>query len=213
MKYLLWFFAGCVCIGVPFFIGYDQHDMWNSVFGGMIGGTVFLTMFYFFIVRKEFLSKWKIFTASLFALHIFAFAAFTVTSYRTASLQRENLYKMISYSFNGGIVHLEFYRRTLSTLHHYYNQPTGEKKSFVDVFSSLYGNKIYSGTFEINESQAPRGTFVTYQGDSLVQLVAASSDAFAKGIRPDFANINGLTGKIQYTATMSKYGVTYERNN
>ncbi len=213
MKFLLWLFVGCVCVGIPFFIGYDQHDMWNSVFGGMIGGTVFLILLYFFVVRKAFSTKWKIIIASLFTFHILAFVAFTVTSYRTPTLQRENLFAVRAYSINGGIVYLEIYRRTLSTLRHYYNQSAGKEKSFVDVFNTLYGKKIYNGIFEINEPQTPGGTFVTYEGDSIVQLVAASNDTFAKGIRPDFANINGLSGKIQYTATMSKHGVTYERNN
>ncbi|MDP1675300.1 MAG: hypothetical protein Q8L88_00425 [Bacteroidota bacterium] len=212
MKYLLWFFVGCVCIGTPFFIGYDQHDMWNSAFGGMIGGTLFLILLYFFVVRKKFSSKWKMIIASLFTFHILAFAAFIVVSYRTPTFQRDHLLTMRPYLVNMAIVDGEIYRRALSTLHLYYDQPAEKKKSFVEVFNVLYGKKIHNGIFETEEHQTPRGTFVTYQGDSVVQLIV-SNDTISKGIRPDFANINGQKGQIQYTGTMSKHGVTYERNN
>ncbi|MBI2428912.1 MAG: hypothetical protein HYV29_08980 [Ignavibacteriales bacterium] len=212
MKYLLWFFAGCVCIGIPFFIGYDQHDMWNSVFGGMIGGTIFLVLLYFFVVRKELTAKWKIIIAGLFTFHILAFAAFTVTSYRMSMLQRGNLYEVRSYSIAMGMVGGGIYARGWNMLHLYYEQPAGKEKSFVDVFKTYYGEKIRNGIF-FESPNALEGTYVTFHGDSVVQLVDASGDAFAQGIRSDFANINGLTGKIQYTTTMSKHGVTYERNN
>jgi hypothetical protein len=212
MKYLLWFLAGCICVGIPFFIGYDQHDMWNSVFGGMIGGILFLISLYVFVVRKTFSTKWKITIASLFTFHILAFAAFTVISYRTPMLQRENLYEVRAYSINMGIVGGAIYARGWNMLHIYYEQPAEKKKSFGEVFKTYYGEKIRNGIL-FESPNALEGTYVTFHGDSVVQLVDASSDAFAQGIRSDFANINGLTGKIQYTATMSKHGVTYERNN
>lgn len=212
MKYLLWFFAGCICIGIPFFIGYDYHDMWNSVFGGMIGGSLFLILLYFFVVRKEFSARWKIFIAGLFTFHILAFAAFTVTSYRTTALQREGLYTVRSHSITMGIVGGVIYSKGWNMLHLYYELPAGEKKSFVEVFKTFYGEKIRNGIL-IESLNALQGTYVTFQGDSVVQLVYADSDAYTKGIRSDFENINGLTGKIQYSATISKHGVTYERNN
>ncbi len=211
MKFFLWFFVGCACVGIPFFIGYDQHDLWNSVFGGMIGGTVFLVLFYSFVVRKAFSTKWKIIIISLFAFHILAFGAFTVTSYRMPTLQRENLLAVRAYSIKMAIEG-QIYGRGWQMLHLYYDQPAGREKSFVEVFNTLYGKKIRNGVL-FESPEASEGPFVTYQGDSIVQLVIASDDAFSKGIRPDFTNINGQSGKIQYTATMSKHGVTYERNN
>lgn len=212
MKYLLWFFAGCICVGLPFFIGYDQHDMWNSVFGGMIGGVVYLILLYFFVVRKEFSSKWKMIIAGLFTFHILAFSAFTVMSYRTTALQREGLYTVGSHSVTMGIVGGIIYARGWNMLHLYYEQPAGKKKSFGEVFKTYYGEKIRNGIL-FESSDALEGTYVTFQGDSVVQLIYADRDAYTKGIKTDFANINGLTGKIQYTARLSKHGVTYERNN
>jgi len=212
MRYLLWFFVGCACIGIPFFAYVDQHDMWNSVIGGMIGGTVFLILLFFFVARKEFPSKWKVAIAGLFIFHILAFAAFTVSGYRTSALQRENLFEVGAYSVNMGMVEGAIYARGWNILHLYYNQPVGKKKSFVEVFKTFYNGKIRDRVL-FESPDAFEGTHVIFQGDSVVRLIDASSAAFANGIRSDFTNINGLTGKIQYTTTMSKHGVSYERNN
>lgn len=211
MKFFKWFFIGCLFVGIPFAIGYDRHDLWPPVMYGAAGGIVFLLLFFFSTVRKIFSMKEMVFTGALFLILSLAFAAHSVNMYRMTSYYRGLLPVIRTYIGSALITSSELHDRAIPVLRHFYSQPKGKNQSIVESFKQMNDSTIVRGEFTSRPQTVQIRTFVSYQGDSLVRLV--SIDTVAQGLKNDFSNIAGYHGKLQYTATISKHGAAYERNN
>jgi hypothetical protein len=91
-----------------------------------------------------------------------------------------------------------------------YHSQRGEKKNIVPLFAEMYAGKIKDGFFPsvFSENDCTK-RYVRYQGDTAVVLI--SVDTVAQGIRPGYRKINGSTGRLQMTTTLTALGVRYER--
>lgn len=216
MKFINWFLIGSACVGIPFFALYHPYDLWPPIAAGIAGGIIFFLFLFVGSIAKHFSPKEKIFFGLAHSIFIVAFVAYSVVFYTTTSFQRENLHSIRSTIGSHIIIEDEIYRRAIVLLRTYYDQPIqGKQRSLVEVFQSLYQQKINNGMFIPNTGipnfTGPTWTYIQYSGDSLVQFI--SIDSIGKGLKGDFKGMNGLTGKIQYTALITKRGVSYERNN
>ncbi len=211
MKIFWWFIAGCLFVGVPFIFGYEQTDLWRSVIFGAMGGTLYLLFLFFVVIKKTFSLKENVLVGSLFIIFILAFTAYTVNMYRMTSYQRGLLSVIRTYIGSSSIISSELHDRAIPVLYNYYSQSKENRHSIVESFKNMNNGSVFNGEMKPRPSSAQIRTFVFYQGDSLVRLV--SIDTVAYGLKDDFVNIGGYCGKLQYTATISKHGALYERNN
>ncbi len=216
MKFIKWFLIGSACVGIPFFTFHHPYDLWPSVIAGIAGGIFFFLLLLVVGIKKYFSKKEQFFFGFVHSIFIVSFVAYSVVFYKTTLFQRENLGSIRSQIGSQIIIGDEIYNRAIPLLRTYYDQAVQKKqKPLVEVFKSLYQNKINNGIFIPNTGipnfTGPTWTFIQYSGDSLVKFICI--DSIGKGLKADFKGFNGLMGKIQYTALITKGGVKYERNN
>ncbi|NUN69367.1 MAG: hypothetical protein HUU02_06605 [Bacteroidetes bacterium] len=218
MKYFVWIGTGAMCVGIPFMVLFDPHDMWGSVTGGIIGAAGYLIVL---VVRSQRhlpsrLEKSAV--VSLTLLFLTAYGAYTATFHEMSSYQRNLLPQIRTYLGSGIIVSDKIYASMLPVLRTFHHQTdNGRKKSLVAVFRERYGPSIADGSFNTyphHDTVTPETdalTFVSFSGDTAVHYICI--DTVARGYNNEFVNASGHTGKLQFAATLSRNGVRYERIN
>jgi hypothetical protein len=217
MKYFWWCAAGLLSVGVPYAVAADPFDQWNALTAGTIGGSLYTSALYIAHWRK-FASATERNIAGLAVVLLIAGSSLQLYKQQQISqLQRENL-RVIRTSIGEGIIVADkIYGPLLPILSAYHAQRNGVRKSISKVFRQRYAQDLSDGTF----NQYPRYpdnpmvmdavTIVTFPHDTLVQLQCIDSIAVGRDLR--FRNANGQTGKLEFSATLTPEGISYERRN
>jgi hypothetical protein len=212
MRFAMQCAAGCLCVGVPFFIGYDSYDIWKSVIAGSIGGGVYVSVLLIISLKHFSSSREKFLAVSGCLILMAGFASYTVIQYRMATYQHETLRKIRTVIGEGIIKSDKIYGSMMPVFRAYYGQPEGRKKTMVETFKGIHGAAISNGVFNKHQNnEMDIQTFVTFSGDSVVSYICV--DSIAGGWNAEFKNSTGHSGKLQYRATLTQNGVSYERTN
>lgn len=211
MMIAVWFVAGCIAVGVPFYLFDDPFDLWPSLYAAAVGGTVYLFAFLYYVSRTAITMKFKVLTGFLIALFLVTNSAYWGTSDAMSAYQRELLSKIRVAIGQGILVSEDVTERALPVYASYHTQK-GKKNGIVTLFKKMHGSKMKDEMFPgpYPEYDATK-RFVQFYGDTAVVLV--SIDTVARGREELFVNANGNTGRLQTTARITARGVDYERNN
>ncbi|MEI7905762.1 MAG: hypothetical protein WCI84_00245 [Bacteroidota bacterium] len=216
MKYIYWYGAGLLAIGIPYVAFYNPYDLWGSIIAGAAGAALFLLALSIYSLKQSSSRKEDVITGIVCVMLIAGFALESEKHYTMTTYQRQTLLKIRTVIGSGIIITDKIYGTMMPTLRVYYRQPEKGKK-METIFREMYGASIADGSFNkypplkdyVREFDIM--TYVSYQGDSVVQYICI--DTTARGIDEHFKNASGHTGKLQYRSTLSKNGVKYERTN
>jgi hypothetical protein len=206
-----WLLTGCIFVSVPFYLFYDPLTLWPSLYASGIAAAVYLVTLLVYFLRKR---PGKI-VSGLAAGIVILLLVTSVLSWRTmdamTAWQRAQLGLIRTVISDDILMSDDVCDRSVSVFAAYHSQ-RGTKKNIVPLFAETYAGKIKDGFFPSAYAEHdPTKRYVRYQGDSAVVLISVDTVAF--GIRPDYRNINGSTGRLQLTTTLTASGVRYERNN
>lgn len=217
MKPLLWMIAGISMIGIPFVLLMDPYDLWPALMGGTVSGSIFLSLFLILhrsLVRSTVERTMVIVTAFL----LMGGMLLQVDLQRKISgFQRSNLRDTRAYIGSEIIVSDKIQESMLPVLTDFHAQSVGHRRSLKEMFLLRYGTALNDGSFNRYSNTADYTptvdavTVVSFTGDTAVHYRCV--DTVAIGITPEFKNVSGHSGKVEYTASLTQKGVTYERLN
>jgi hypothetical protein len=207
---ILWIFAGCILVGIPYFFLMNPTDLWPSVYGGGIGGAIFLITLYIYGMKHDFQPKQRMSVGIALAILLLSTLILWPTFEAQSKYQRSSLGQIRTSIAEGTIKSEALGAPAYSTYVAYQKQSPSQRKSIVSVFKNLHGSKIKHDIMSLREYEALM-TYVQFLSDTAVMLV--SVDTVARGTNAFFGNKSGHLGRVQCTAVVSKMGVTYERNN
>jgi hypothetical protein len=208
---IIWLFAGCIFVSLPFYLFYDPYTLWPSLYASGIAAAVYLVALLIYFLRKR---PGKIMSVVVSAIVVLLLVT-SVLHWRSmdtmTAWQRAQLGRIRTVISDNILVSEDVCDRSLTVFAAYHSQP-GTKKNIVPLFAEMYGGKIRNGFFPSANTQGDHTRrYVRYQGDTAVALI--SVDTVAHGISPAFANFNGSRGRLQTTTIITAEGVRYERNN
>lgn len=208
---VVWFIAGCFAVVLPFYLYQDPFDLWPSVYAASYGGSVYLLAFLYYVVTTNGRTRLKIITGVLIVAFITANFLFLSTQESMSRYQRSLLTKIRVAIGEGVLLSEDVTERALPAYGAYKDQK-GKKKGISTVFRELHKDKIHENMFVSTSMEYDASKrYVHFYSDTAVTLI--SVDTVARGTDGAFGNVNGSTGKLQSTTTITARGVTYERNN
>jgi hypothetical protein len=207
----VWLIAGCVFVSVPFYLFYDPFTLWPSLYASGIAAAVYHAALLMYFLRKR--------PGTLVSIAVPCIALLllvtSVLHWRTMDVitawQRAQLGRVRTLIADNILLNDDVCNRSLPVLAAYHAQ-SGKAKNVVPLFVDMYAGKINDGLFPSTDPyDKSTRRYVSYQGDTAVVLI--SVDTVAYGSDPHYRNINGSTGRLQRTTTLTARGVHYERNN
>ncbi|MFA6455463.1 MAG: hypothetical protein WCW40_01480 [Bacteroidota bacterium] len=206
-----WFIAGCIAVVLPFYLFQDPFDLWPSVYAASYGGSAYLLAFLYYVVTTKVKTRLKIITGALIVVFIATNFLFISTQENMSRYQRSLLTK-IRVAIGEGILLSEDVTERALPVYGAYKDQKGKKKGVGTVFRELHKDKIHDDIFVSTSTEYDASKrYVHFYSDTAVTLI--SVDTVARGTNGAFVNVNGSTGKLQSTTTITARGVTYERNN
>ena len=207
----IWLLVGTLMVSVPFYIFYNPYDLWPPIIAGGIGAAVYLLALAVKVIRSERSSKLKMIVATstlvILALNYIGWSSMNDMS----TYQRSTLAKIRTVIAEGIFIGDDVNTRAMPVFVQYH-KTMGKKKGIVTIFKNIHGNKMKGDMFLSEDSQNDASKrYVHFYGDTMVVLT--SIDTIARGLKSEFANANGSSGRVQTTTTITAKGVTYERNN
>lgn len=203
----LWLIVGSFMVVVPFLFFETPLDPWPSVIAGGVGGMLFAMVFVFYVLWKTPFPKWaRVSSIIITLIVILGMVVSWKTMFEMSHFQRSML-AMIRTSIGYSILQDRAYGLLLPPLRTYHEQRAPAHSSIGNVFLAMNKDQIHNGY-----CSAPNGFDVRpLVGDLVVTLIMV--DSVAHGNNHDFANSNGLKGRLQLSVVLTEKGVRYERQN
>ncbi len=217
MKPLLWMITGISMIGIPFVLLMDPYDLWPALMGGTVSGSIFLSLF---LIRHRSVVRTTVERTMVIvtALLLMGGMLLQINLQKEMSVfQRTNLRETRAHIGSEIIVEDKIRESMLPVFAEFHAQTGGLHRSLKEIFLHRYGAALNDGSFN-RYPAAPdyiptvdAVTVVTFTGDTAVHYRCV--DTVAIGITPGFKNVSGHSGKLEYAASLTRKGVTYERLN
>jgi hypothetical protein len=208
---IFWLLAGCIFVSVPFYLFYDPYTLWPSLYASGIAAIVYIVTLLIYFLRQRPGKTLSILVSAIAALLLVTSVIHSRTMDTMTAWQRAQLGRIRTLVSDNILTSSDACDRSIPVFAAYHSQP-GVKKNIVPLFAEMYAGKIKNGLFPSAYLENDCTTrYVRYLGDTAIVLI--SVDTVAKGISPDFRNINGRAGWLQTTTTMTAREVRYERNN
>jgi hypothetical protein len=217
MKPLLWILTGVLMIGIPFALLLDPYDLWPALMGGTVSGSIFLSLF---LIRHRSVIRFAVERTMVIvtALLLMGGMLLQINLQKEISVfQRNNLRETRAYIGSEIIVEDKIRESMQPVFAEFHAQTGGQRRSLKEIFLRCYGAAMNDGSFNrySNTSEytptVDAVTVVTFTGDTAVHYRCV--DTVAIGITPGFKNVSGHSGKLEYAASLTRKGVTYERLN
>lgn len=207
---IVWFFIGSLMVIGPFLAFHVPMDPWPGVVAAGIGGTIFVvTLFLFVILRTPFTRRAKLISSAVLAVMLVASFVSWKTMYDMTHFQRTLLGK-IRTVIGEGIIETASYDAFFPSFRKYHEQPRSPKLSIGKIFLAVNKERIHGNTYRFEIDQFI-GSSLTNVSDSAVTLIMV--DSVARGRDANYANYNGLKGRLQFKSVLREKGVRYEREN
>jgi hypothetical protein len=207
----IWLIAGSLLVSVPFYVFHDPYDLWPSLYAGGIGAAVYLSALVLYFIKTHPGKKLNIVVAACAVLLLVTSVLHWRTMDTMSRWQRERLALIRSFIAQSIFVNEDVCERAIPVFSEFRKQRVAGKK-IAPLFAEIYKGKMKNGFFpSVDGDYQPSVRYVRYEGDSAVILISVDTVAF--GVRSDFVNLNGSTGRLQMTTRLTGKGVRYERNN
>ena len=207
---VVWMIVGSLMVIVPYLVFDSPTDPWPPIIAGGVGGMLFTIVFVFYVLWKTPFSKFaKAISVVVFLIVVIGTVISWNTMYKMCHLQ-QSLLVSIRTSIGYSILQDRAYGLLLPPLRTYHELKTPKKSSIGNMFLAMDKDQIHGGYCSVlNE---PRFFDIRpHVTDSTVTL--AMVDSVAHGYNHDYANSNGLKGRLQLFAVLTEKGVRFERKN
>ena len=206
-----WLAAGIVVVTVLFLLPGITDELWLSV---LLCGVI-VVFFIAMLVKRMFDweggHKWTYGIAGVMVLYVGLAGFAGWYTYQQSQFQQEILPE-IRATIDSDLIKVYSQEPLLHTLRKYHEEDHDRVDS---LFMELYGDDIDDqGRFLPETVQGYNSPPYFYLEQAEADRVTiAGTSPFTDGNDPDFQNIDGESGKLQFTATVTKEGVRYERKN
>ena len=207
---VVWLFIGSAMVAFSYYFFYTPTDPWPGVIGGAIGGTIFLVVLFFGIMKTTpFSLKTKIASTVLLLAVLGLSEVSWKTLYDMSHYQRKIL-GTIRIVIGEGILQSYTEGAMIPPFHAYYATNQRKKIPIGKLFLVMNKDKIHGGSYKF-ENDLEQVSMLRNVSDTSITLIMV--DTVARGRDAAFKNANGQTGRLQAKATLTERGVSHEREN
>ncbi|MEP2448418.1 MAG: hypothetical protein ABJI69_14385 [Balneola sp.] len=204
------FFTGLLFL-IPSLMGY----IWAGLFLSLFGSVIYLIVLYRY-GKKNFINtdSGKVTLIFLALLIVNSLAIFTFDYYR-ADTQRE-LLREIRITIDSSIIETEIRAELLEVYRAYLlSNEEGDDVSVIEVATDFFGERLKDDQkFQVKTAELEKELNFVYHTDPGSDSFAIFSTApLSQSWDDDFENWNGSVGLLQTKTTLTKEGVTHERQN
>ncbi len=219
MKKGVWIIGGIILTVVAFLIPDSRGYLWPSLFSAMAVVGIFFISLILYTIRNSQSTFDRFFSIGILIL-ISALIVFTgIHQYRVSQWHHDNLME-IRKTIDRGILTVYMNQPLLNTLRIYHDNSADADPAIKEAFEAEYGNliqKVEGRSRYIPENQKDNindSPFIFYKRAATADsVILVGQSLHTEGKDSTFSNFNGLQGKMQYRAVLTKNGVDYEREN
>lgn len=204
------FFTGLLYI-IPSLMGY----IWAGLFLSLFGSVIYLIVLFKY-GKKNYKNKdlGKVTLIFFTLLIVNSLVIFTFDYYR-ADTQRE-LLREIRITIDSSIIETEIRAELLEVYRAYLlSNEEGDNVSVIDIATDFFGERLKDDQkFQVKTAELEKELNFVYHTDPGSDSFAIFSTApLPQSWDDDFENWNGSVGLLQTKTTLTKEGVTHERQN
>ncbi|MCC5912925.1 MAG: hypothetical protein JJU46_01000 [Balneolaceae bacterium] len=202
-----------------FSLSYLFQDLWIGFFSAFVVALIYLYLLDKRMVQTMELPGAKVVIRSLVGCLVVAQLFMALIMYAKADRQKK-LLSDIRQTIDSGVIQSDMKNALLVTFRHYHLETDRDGEvTMASIFEELNSDRIgEDGRFitkslaQMDAAEDPPILYIyDVAGADTVRLTAIA--AISNGADPDFANLNGETGKLQVRATLTSGGIDYEREN
>lgn len=200
--------GGVVIAGI---IGAIFGSVWTAFFTAILVAIVWL-----FYLDRNYISKLEPEKTKLpiriLLILLLASQAYLGVIGEMKSSQQNEILTTIRTTIDAGIIQTSVERTMINAFREYHMQPSGEA-TLEEKFRVVAGDKIDDNNRFIGSDEWEENSDSKYEVISSDEIRIITVAKIGKGQNPAFQNMNGETGMYQSTATLTKEGVSYVREN
>lgn len=204
------FFTGLLFL-IPFLMGY----IWAGLFLSLFGSVIYLIVLYKYGKKNYINNDSRKVTLIFFTLLIVNSLAIFTFDYYKADTQRE-LLREIRITIDSSIIETEIRAELLEVYRAYLlSNEEGDDVSVIEVATGFFGERLKDDQkFQVKAAELEKELNFVYHTDPGSDSFAIFSTApLSQSWDDDFENWNGSVGLLQAKTTLTKEGVTHERQN
>ena len=201
-------------VGGAFLVPALLGEYWLGFILALIGSAIFLGMVYRFGSSRFKKQNSKKTTLTFFSLLIVSSSLIFAFDYYKANFQKE-LLREIRVTIDTGVIQSEIRTELLEVFREYQLSSKQENPSIVQLAMDFFGKRLVEANKlkPENEDLEKDFTFLFQENSDVDSFSIYSIAEHSKSWDKKFENRNGSVGKLQTKTTVSKGGVSHEREN